>query len=412
MNQLYIILMRRLFCLLALSSLLFSSENQVLANPQLIVKVDQEAKAGKPLRVVFLGGSLTWGANATDPQLTSYRALVGEELRKVYPATPVHIWDAAIGGTGSQLGVFRLERDVLSRDPDLVFLDFTANDNIRTADPERLASYEAIVRTLLKEKIAVVIVALPFRSDVEGELPPEKLPGWAAHRRIAQVYGIPFADCVSQARAAVRAGEAKIQELWPFDGAHPDDAGYALFASEIWRTYLAALVDDGKQTPLPESMYPPTYLSRSRVRLSTLTPLPRGWSVKTASRTSAWFDGMPSRWLDDVVVAERKKVESEPEPFEITFVGTTIQVFGEETLRSGRYRATIDGAPIRYPKNGIISASSKRHGGTRQHFQPLASGLAPGEHVLRIMPLLEPEQELRIESVCVAGPGAAIVRNQ
>lgn len=36
--------------------------------------------------------------------------------------------DAAIGGTGSQLGAFRLKRDVSRFHPDLVFLDFTVND--------------------------------------------------------------------------------------------------------------------------------------------------------------------------------------------------------------------------------------------------------------------------------------------
>jgi prepilin-type processing-associated H-X9-DG protein len=38
---------------------------------------DDQAKAGKPFSVVFLGGSLTWGAQATDPMETSYRALIG-----------------------------------------------------------------------------------------------------------------------------------------------------------------------------------------------------------------------------------------------------------------------------------------------------------------------------------------------
>jgi acyl-CoA thioesterase I len=34
-----------------------------------------------------------------------------------------------IGGTGSQFAAFRLERDVFARKPDLVFIDFTINDD-------------------------------------------------------------------------------------------------------------------------------------------------------------------------------------------------------------------------------------------------------------------------------------------
>ena len=94
------------------------------------------------MSVVFFGGSLTWGANASDPQRTSYRALMGDYLRAKYPKTPFVFHDAAIGGTGSKLGMFRLERDVLSRKPDLVFLDFSANDDQVGTDIQTLASYE------------------------------------------------------------------------------------------------------------------------------------------------------------------------------------------------------------------------------------------------------------------------------
>src|ERR1051325_5927999 len=107
---------------------------------------DERAKAGEKLNVVFFGASLTWGANASDPQQTSYRALIGKRLEETYPQAHFKFWDAAIGGTNSQLGVFRFERDVLSHKPDLVFIDFSANDDINSADEETLSSYESLVR--------------------------------------------------------------------------------------------------------------------------------------------------------------------------------------------------------------------------------------------------------------------------
>jgi hypothetical protein len=76
-------------------------------------------------------------------------------------------WDAAIGGTNSQLGVFRLDRDVLSRHPDLVLLDFSANDDIHSANAETLAAYESLVRRILVDAHAPVIqVIFPFQWDV------------------------------------------------------------------------------------------------------------------------------------------------------------------------------------------------------------------------------------------------------
>ena len=55
------------------------------------------------------------GARASDPQKTSCRAMIGLKLKKTYPEARFKFIDAAIGGTGSQLAAFRLERDVLSR---------------------------------------------------------------------------------------------------------------------------------------------------------------------------------------------------------------------------------------------------------------------------------------------------------
>src|SRR5258707_8493849 len=79
---------------------------------------DRRAKAGERLNVVFFGASLTWGANASDPLLYSYRACMARKLEELYPQAHFKFCDAAIGGTGSQLGVFRFDRDVFARQPD------------------------------------------------------------------------------------------------------------------------------------------------------------------------------------------------------------------------------------------------------------------------------------------------------
>lgn len=72
---------------------------------------EQKMKDGKHLSVVFLGGSITWGACASDQSKTSYRALVSEFLEKSYQQAHLKFVDAAIGGTPSKLGVFRMDRE-------------------------------------------------------------------------------------------------------------------------------------------------------------------------------------------------------------------------------------------------------------------------------------------------------------
>ncbi|MGI5869017.1 MAG: SGNH/GDSL hydrolase family protein [Kiritimatiellia bacterium] len=107
----------------------------------------------------------------------------GKKLEARYPEARFTFIDGAIGGTGSDLGVFRLQRDCLAYKPDLVFLDFSANDNVHKPQPERLAAYESLVRRLVTEgRCPVVIAVFPFKWDVALGT-ADNMPGRIAHRK-------------------------------------------------------------------------------------------------------------------------------------------------------------------------------------------------------------------------------------
>ena len=235
---------------------------------------DQKARKGEDLSVVFLGGSLTWGAQATSPMDTSFRALVQKRLMTTYPKARLRFGDAAIGGTGSQLAAFRLDRDVLSRKPDLVFLDFTVNDDPYTVtEPGRLAAYESLVRRLVQARIPVVQVILPAKTDVEAN-PPER-PLDAKHKEIAAAYGLPVADAVALTKQRVAKKETVPDLLWdvPEDSTHPGDAGYALYAEAAWQAFEQAVTGKAR-CRLPEKMlHADTYMTVNRCRLSSFSCL-------------------------------------------------------------------------------------------------------------------------------------------
>ena len=104
-------------------------------------------KAGKPVTIAYFGGSITAGAGASDGEKTSYRALVGQWFTTTFPQASVTNVNAAIGGTGSDLGAFRLKRDVLGHHPDLVFVEYAVNDN-GTPDIMVDRAMEGIVRQI------------------------------------------------------------------------------------------------------------------------------------------------------------------------------------------------------------------------------------------------------------------------
>ena len=395
---------------------------------------DARAQAGDRLTVVFYGASLTWGANATDQNYFSYRARVAARLTEKYPLARFTFHDAAIGGTGSQLGVFRLDRDVLAKKPDLVFVDFTANDDINSGDPETLASYESIIRRLVTEaQVPVVQVLFPFKWNIDRAL-LEKMKRRDAHTAVSAAYGTGLGDAVLRVIETVEQGGTTVDTLWDTDGVHPGNAGYDLFAAAAWDGYLQAVAATKTCTPPERMLHAPTYMKQARVQFSSLGDLPAGWRRGVPNLVSAYFDMLMSRWLDDEVIATNRREEKDsagkktlvPQQvasLEVKFRGETVLLFGEGTPKSGRYRAFIDGKlverpgpnakePLREFDAASIAAPSK---GNTHHVAVIATGLDPAtDHTLRIEPVFAPdkEQELRLESICVAGGDARVLSAQ
>ncbi len=416
-------MLSRLSICSALLTCLFTSA--VRAEPTAsFAEFDRRAQEGDRLSVVFFGASLTWGANASDPQLTSFRAVIGDRLVAKYPKARFRFWDAAIGGTGSQLGLFRLERDCLKRKPDLVFLDFSANDDIHSATPETLASYEAIVRRLVQQGIPVVQVVFPFKWNVEaGKLDDFKRRD--AHHAISKAYNTPIGDAIELAQRRVREKSTTLAELWPADGVHPGDAGYVLFADAAWDAFQGA-VEKKQVCKSPEKMLnADTYMTASRTRITSLGPLPSGWRASSPNLVSAYFDMLMSRWLDDEVVTQLPKVDAgktDAAPpvigrLRFRFTGSMAMLFGESTPTSGKYRVYLDGKLVETKSNDGKSTQTEFDAGNlgrilkgNTHLaQVIVEGLDPSvEHTLEIEPVLNPEQELRIESLCIAGGTAKV----
>ncbi len=371
---------------------------------------DQRATSGKSLTIAFLGGSLTWGAQATNPQVTSYRALVSREFERRYPAAHFRFWDAAIGGTGSQLAAFRLERDVLSQKPDLLFLDFTINDDPFSApDPDRLAAYESIIRRLISSGIPVVQVILPAKKDVLPQPPVRPLD--EQHKAIGQAYALPLADAVTLVKACVASGKTTPDTLWdlPQDSTHPGDAGYALYAQAAWQAYLTAIQHKSRCTVPDKMLFADTYMTVRRYRLGSSGKWPTGWQPGMPNRNAVAYDFIPSRWMDSVAVASRDKDTSPnaPEPLVLFVRGRNLFFFGEGTPTSGKYHIHIDGIKV---KTVDIGAQWKT--GVGRYFEMLAQGLDPAvEHKVEIIPELQPGQELRLESLCIAGEPATVERH-
>jgi hypothetical protein len=329
-------------------------------------------------------------------------------LREHYPRTPFTFHDAAIGGTGSDLGLFRLDRDVFAHHPDLVFLDFTVNDNIGSVDPISLASYERILRDLRSSGAAVIPVFMCLHGHIAAPSAPPP-PLYQTHEKLAAHYSLMGADTLGTARDAIAAGRTTADALYPIgrDTTHPDDAGYALFFEAARDTWLKAAASTAP-SPIPaETVYPDRFPHRERLILVD-APLPQGWTRAKTYRTSMWFDGLSSRWMGDVACASAPSAA----PLEITFRGSFVGLFGERNPTTAPFRVWIDGKPVAQPGSKaadplIWNIDSTRFGSNAANlfaWTVLAKNLKDGEHTLKIAPeFTAADSQLRIESICAAG---------
>jgi lysophospholipase L1-like esterase len=417
-------------CLLLALLSLFSSVACAAAKPD-FADFDRRARAGEHLNVVFFGCSLTWGANATDPMLTSFRGQTIARLEKKYPDAHFKFFDGAIGGTGSQFGLFRMDRDVMRHKPDLVYVDFSANDGIEAATPNTMASYEAIVRRIITEAHAPVVqVIFPFQWNVQGNK-LENLGRRLAHLEVAKAYHTAVGDAIELSFQRVAKGKTTIQKIWDVDGVHPGDAGYTLFTDAAWDAFEKAIA--AKQVCIaPEKMlYEATYMHSTRTKISTLGEPPAGWTLGAAHVVAAFFDFQMSRWTDEMTLASNRKTVkdkdgkdvSEPQKAErlkAKFMGETVFLIGEGTEKSAKYRVFIDGKVVEHKSNDgkqtlqdwdAGSLARIVHGNCHLQ-QVIAEGLDGGAwHTLEIEPIFEgdAELELRLESICVAGSKVAKV---
>lgn len=401
------------FILLCLAVVAVGAQDAVPARTPSFADLACRAEAGEALTVVFLGGSLTWGANGTDPERTSYRAHVARRLASRWPKARWNCVDAAIGGTGSRLATFRFARDVVRHKPDLVFLDHTVNDGgAGPADPDRLASCEAVVRACVADlKVPTLYMVLAAGDMVRAD--PDRQPIRLAHLAIAQAYHVPVGDAVALIADRIRSGVERHERIWdnPRDGCHPGDHGYALYAEAAWGALEQAVAAQVVCAAPPAMRHADTYRTVARVPLASL-PMPAGWKVGVPSRISAWYDCLMSRWLDNLGIAERAAGADHPGAWEIRFRGATVLLFGECTVTSGKLRVLIDGRPASGCRDGVLDCRSGA-GGTYKLDPTLATGLDQDvEHTLRLEPFDDRPgpAEWRIESICVAGAGAGVLR--
>ena len=216
-------------------------------------------QAGKDVHIGYLGGSITAQAGWRPKTLAMFQ--------KAWPAAKISEINAAIGGTGSDLGVFRVKQDVLDYKPDLMFVEFAVNDG--GASPQQIYTcMEGIVRqtwkTLPDCDICFVYTLTEALSKpmLEGQFQRSA----SAMEKIADHYGIPSIHMAMEVAKLAKAGKLlwkgdlpKTEEekkalgdkvVFSKDSVHPfPETGHELYLAAIQRSLPAIQAAGTKPGP-------------------------------------------------------------------------------------------------------------------------------------------------------------------
>lgn len=199
--------------------------------------------SNKKLKVVYFGGSVTVGYGASNQDTKSWRALIGQWLKDTFPKAEVTNLNRGTGESGTYLGSYRFERDVVAANPDLVFIEYSINDLYAAATYAQAASqYEAIVRGIRRKlpECDIVTVLVTDQSRANGTLHEQA----QAHEDVSIAYKIPTVH-VGRALATHLIDNA-FTDQWSnymIDIVHPNDKGYNFYYEVIKEFMTACLVD-------------------------------------------------------------------------------------------------------------------------------------------------------------------------
>lgn len=212
----------------------------------------------KKLNVVYFGGSVTAGTGASDKELYSWRARVGNWLTENFPDAEINNMDRAAGESGTYLGSFRLERDVISAQPDLLFVEYSINDYYNHATYERAASqYETVVRKVKQSlpECDIVCVLVTDKNLINTARQGTLHTQAQAHEDMSVKYNIPTIH-VGRALASIFS-DGWTESDWleySTDIVHVNDKGYEIYYNVIKEFLNQSLKEteyDGKIT-IPE----------------------------------------------------------------------------------------------------------------------------------------------------------------
>ena len=334
--------------------MIMSSLVQTGNNYRLKKAIDR-ARRGEDVTVAFIGGSITQGAGAIPIHTECYAYKTYREFcrytgrKEDTEGGSIRFIKAGVGGTPSELGLVRFERDVLregSVKPDIVVVEFAVNDE---GDETKGECYESLVRRILAlpGKPAVILFFLVFAND------------WNLQERLAPVgraYELPMVSMrdavVEQFRLKHGEGRVLSKSQYFYDCYHPTNTGHSIMTDCLMNLIREADKQDMDEETDWEQVAPVYGKAFERIQL-----LDRHTNVQKAVIESGSFCGTDDRL--QAVEMDRSFAptgefphnwmhEHGTEPFRMKIVCSSLVLVHKDSgeIDFGKARVIVDGQEV------------------------------------------------------------------
>ncbi|MEJ6951779.1 SGNH/GDSL hydrolase family protein [Natronospora cellulosivora (SeqCode)] len=217
-----------------------------MGNNRRLKTVIEKAERGEEVTIAYIGGSITQGAAAKPINTNSYAYKSYQKFKEIFAKNKdnVHFVKAGVGGTSSELGMIRYQRDILrdgTVEPDIVIIEFAVNDE---GDETKGVCYEGLVLKALfaENKPAVILLFSVFEND------------WNLQDRLSPVgyhYNLPMVSVkdavVDQFKQSKEEGNVISKRQYFYDIFHPTNDGHTVMAD-----CLAYLFSESKKAAKDE----------------------------------------------------------------------------------------------------------------------------------------------------------------
>lgn len=198
------------------------------------------AQNGEDITIAYIGGSITEGPDVQPAE--RYVTLTYHEFEEAYcNGGKVTAINAGLSGTPSNLGVLRLQRDVLDHEPDIVFVEFAVNDS---QDFQEKQCFESMIRTILEQPNEPAVVLIFNRT--EDGYTCQSIMGLTG-----MFYSLPMVSVTNAITTEIDEGRLTWDEFSD-DTVHPNAYGHRLTADFIAHLFRKADEGTWEEYDVPE----------------------------------------------------------------------------------------------------------------------------------------------------------------